>query len=258
MVKWLIDNISNIFAGVVASLIVLAGQGTVRTVSLVLAELIRLKYRLRKLYRFKHPMRIYIVSGAVKGVSEEVKAAILAGPDARAASLLGATASLLYPDSEVLYVHSSSFPRDSYKENMIIVGGPVNNSCTSDIMDSFEVLPKFSDEFELILPTGERFTPIYDQNDNCKRDYGAIISVNNPFDPTRSVVLIVGCDTYGVLAAAMVLSTRQECYKPRKALLSALGIGTLLLSRSFFAVFECDVLGNDVGAIRYVTAGRLE
>lgn len=63
-----------------------------------------------------------MVSGAVSGVSEEVKAIVLAGTDAEAANSLIATAGLLYPEVDVRHVYSSIFCRDFYK--VVSANGP--------------------------------------------------------------------------------------------------------------------------------------
>jgi len=253
--QWLTQNWGNILAGIVASFIVLALQVVSRALTLMLVTFITLKWRLRLLWSLGHPQRIYVVSGAVSGVSEEVKAIVLAGTDAEAANSLIATAGLLYPEVDVRHVYSSIFCRDFYKEDLIVVGGPINNSCAASVLP--ELAPQIHfDEFSLVV-ADSTYDTILSNEGNPVRDYGALIRITNPFDVSKSVIMAVGCDTYGVLAAALLGSTRREAINARKSLFSELGCRKYFRAQSYIAVVECDVLGNDVGEIRLMQVVRL-
>ena len=242
----------NVIAGIVASGIVLLLQGFVRTVSLILAAFITLKWRLRILWRIDKPNRIYVVSGAITAVNEYVKSAILAGPDAEAASTLIGTAGLLYPEAEIKHVYCSSFAKDFYKEHLIVVGGPVNNSCTAAALEYIKEHIYFNEDLQMVLPN-QVFECTYDSTDHPIRDYGAVIRINNPFDYTKDIILAVGCDTHGVLAAALLISSRRDSKHFRRVLQKELGIRKYLGKQNFIAVVECEVLGNDIGisSIKY-------
>jgi hypothetical protein len=187
------------------------------------------------------------VSGAIKGVSEEIKGVVLAGPDAEASSTMLATVGLLYPSAEVRHMYSSSFPQELYKETLVVVGGPLNNACTATFLRSIDTI-SFNQDFQMVLPGGETCEGSYD-GESAVHDFGAIIRVANPFDPSKDVLLLVGCDTYGVLAAALSVSPRIDAASARTALHRGLGWRKYLRRPSYVAVVECDVLGNDVGNV---------
>jgi len=149
LITWLTKNAEAILVGVVASLLVLFGQSTVRTVSLAIAILITRRWHLRLLWRFGAPQHVVVVSGAVEGVTDVVRSAILAGPDAHAANIMLSATEDLYPKCEVRHVYSSSFPPELYKEDLIVVGGPINNSCTAAILRRLHGQLDFRNDFEL-------------------------------------------------------------------------------------------------------------
>lgn len=246
--KWIVSNWTNILAGIVASIIVLTLQVVVRALSLALAALVTLRWRLKLLWRLGKIQRVYVVSGAISGVSDDVQSAILAGPDATAASTLIAMAGLLYPKAEISHVYSSSFPRDLYKEHMIVVGGPVNNICTATIFQFIGNHISFTDDFEMIF-SEVTYETTYDDDDKPIRDHGAIIRIDNPFDPSKNIIMAVGCDTYGVLAAALLISTRPDARRARAKLFRRLGFRKYFRPQRYIAVVGCDIIGNDIGQV---------
>ena len=243
---WLVLNRTNIIAGIVASLIVLALQVLSRAASIALAAWLTLRWRLRLLWGLKDPQRVYIVSGAITGVTETVKSVILAGPDAEAASTLVATLGLLYPGGEVRHMYSSTFPPESYKDHLIIVGGPKNNGTCAALLKQLGPDISFNEELELTA-CGGSYSATYDEHDSPTKDFGAIIRVDNPFDKSKGVVIAMGCDTYGTLAAAMLISARREAKEPRAELQKRLGLRRYFRQQNYVAIVECDVLGNDIG-----------
>ncbi len=246
----------NIFAGIIASIIVLSLQGVVKTVSMMIAAFITLKWQLRLIWCFEKPNRIYVVSGSILGVNENVKSVILAGPDADAANMLIGTLGLLYPEAEVKHMYSSSFMREFYKEHLVIVGGPVNNDCTALILDQLKEYIMFNNELEMVV-SSNKYTTLYNKEDHPVKDYGAIIKIKNPFSPSKDVVMAIGCDTHGVLAAASLLSSRPDDKKAKSMLKKSMGIRRYFQKISFIAVVECEVLGNDISKVELVNYQRL-
>lgn len=246
LIAWLHANAGNIYAGIIASGIVLALQVLSRATTLVVLQFVHVRWRLQLLWCFRRPVKIYIVSGAIKDVSDEIKGVVLAGPDAEAANAMVATVGLLYPSAEVRHVYSSSFPPELYKEHLVLVGGPVNNSCSATVLRALNSL-SYDNEFQMVV--GEKcFRTEYD-GDTAIKDHGAIVRVDNPFDSSKDVIIASGCDTYGVLAAALAISARVETSAARRALARRLGLRKYFTRVGYEAIFECNVLGNDVGNI---------
>lgn len=244
------DVLINLVAGLLASAIVLVSQTLVRSTSLVIAALFTVKYQLSQLWGFRKPQRVFVVSGAIGlHVPPEVQTAIIAGPDADAASIIIATLGLLYPNAEIHHVYSSSFPREQYKENLVVVGGPVNNQCSKEMLEYVAQWFSYDSEFHMVL--GEiLFETCYGETETAVRDYGAVIRVANPYNDTKDVIIVSGCDTHGVLAAATLLSSRKDGAAARKEVKRKLGIGLRSRPLDYIAVVECAVLGNDIGHIK--------
>jgi hypothetical protein len=251
------DIYINIIAGIIASFIVLLGQTLVRTLSLIIASFFTLRYQLRALWYFKRPQRIYVVSGAIAtDTPTDVKTAILAGPDADAANTLVATIGLIYPKALVSHVYSSALPKEFYKENLIVVGGPVNNTCSKLVLDQVKEMIHF-DGFQLFDSTGQ-YSATYDENDNALVDYGIVLRISNPFDPTKDLILVAGCDTYGVLGAATLISLKEEVSKQRSSIQKMLGFKNFFSKKNYYAIVQCSVLGNDISQIKIVKFSKFD
>lgn len=253
--QWFKTNSGNIYSGILASFIVLALQSATRVASALALEILHIRWRLELLWCLRKPTRVYVVSGAIKGVSEEIKGVVLAGPDAEASSTMLATVGLLYPTAEVRHVYSSSFPQELYKETLVVVGGPLNNACAATLLRSIGTL-SFNTDFQMILPDA-KYEGSY-EGEATVHDIGAIVRVRNPFDPSKDVLLTVGCDTYGVLAAALTMSSRIDAVSARRELHRGLGWQKYLRRPSYIAIVECDVLGNDVGSIKLSSVHRMQ
>lgn len=249
----------NLIAGMLASIIVLTLQIFVKSISIMLVSFFELKWKLRILWQINKPKRLYIVSGAIEGVSEYVKSVVLAGADAEAANTLIGTTGLLFPETEIRHVYSSYFVKEFYKEHLIIVGGPINNSCTAAAFEFLMEDISFSKDFEMVVD-GLKFETIYDKKNNPIKDYGAVIRTNNPFDSTKDILLVVGCDTYGVLAAAMLISSMPDAKLARKLLYKKLGLKRYFFKQNFIAIVGCNVLGNNIGdiSLRYFKKLKIE
>lgn len=200
--------------------------------------------QLRRLWGFRDPHRIYIVSGAIHGVNKFVKSVVLAGPDAQAANALVASAALLYPNADIQHVFSSRFPPELYKEHLVVVGGPVNNDCAATLLSKLHKHICFKNKFDL-LACGSTYETTYSRGRPI-RDHGAIVRIVNPFDTSKDVIMTLGCDTYGVLAASIVMTMKPEVQDIRTKLFCRIKSKRSVRLPNYLAVVECDILGHSV------------
>src|SRR5579872_6152739 len=198
--SWLTRNQDAILAGVVSSAIVLAGQTFVRTASLVLFDVILRRPPARRLWGFKKPRRIYVVSGSIERLTEGDGLSYLAAPDAEAAAIVTVALRNLYPKTEVVHLHSPTFSPDLYGSDVVTVGGPVNNLCTRRLLETIPGGVGF-DGLDLVTNTA-RYT-IGAPAVGAGSDFGLVVASANPYGAGTRFVLLAGCDTHGVLAAAM-------------------------------------------------------
>lgn len=253
--SWVTTNSDSILAGILSSVIVILLQSIAIGLGLAIASALALKWRLRTIWRLRNPQFAFVLSGSIADVSEDVRSVILAGPDADAASKIVATLGLLYPAARLRHAYSSGFPTEMYKETIICVGGPLHNRSTKQLLSNFPTI-RF-DEFSLIAPDNNIYETEYDDADVPIEDYGLIIRARNPYDEVHDVIILAGCDTYGVLAAALAISADPGAKRIRRQLARNLGFARFYKAVAFAAVVRCAVLENDVAKIELVHVWRL-
>lgn len=125
-----------------------------------------------------------------------------------------------------------------------MVGGPVNNRCAATLLSKLGKHIYFKDNFDLVA-IGATHVTTYLQGKPI-RDHGAIVRIVNPFDKSKDVIMALGCDTYGVLAASLALTMKPEVEEIRAKLFSRIKSRLSNAGRDYLAIVECDVLGYDV------------
>lgn len=252
--EWFNNNFETILGGllisILASIIVLLLQSFVNVITYTLTK----KFILFKIWRWNSPKKLIVVSGSIDK-SNEVTSAILSGLDAEAAHRLIATAHLLYNKAEIEHTYSSSsnlFSPEYYKENLIIVGGPINNKCSQDFLSRYRQVVDFiddDDEYYKIKFLNKIHTPT--QN----TDFGIIIRDLNPmnrFNKRKNILLVAGCDSFGGLAAAKVIDYyRDDTLKTQRKLFYTI-YKNLFRRKNYIALISCEKLGETVTNISLV------
>jgi hypothetical protein len=104
---------------------------------------------------------------------------------------------------------------DDLKTNLVLLGGPDANAVTR------EVIPRISSELQLGNPTNYEIS-IYDSQttkmyapsrspltNEIDKDYAVIIRAENPFAPTKQILLIAGSYGYGTWAGVRFAISKQ-------------------------------------------------
>lgn len=143
--SWITDNLNSIVTGIVASVIVLLAQSLVRAIALLIASWVNRSLSLSPIWGFTSSDMIYVISGSIEGVSQEVRGAILMGADADAANEAIATIRCLRSKTRIFRFYSPKYPDELLKENLISIGGPVNNFVTNKLMSSVSDLVSFEE-----------------------------------------------------------------------------------------------------------------
>ncbi len=244
------DIIIGILSSILASIIVLFSQSFVNIITFVLTK----KFILYKLWRWNNPKRMFIVSGSINKLSE-ITSAILTGLDAEAAHRLIATAHMLYPEAEIEHVYSSDsnlFSQEYYRENLIIVGGPINNKCSQYFLKRYVSIVEFIDDDDQYFKIKFQ-NKIYTPTENI--DFGLIVRDINPlnrFNKSKSILLVAGCDSFGGLAAAKVIDYyRDVTLETQKKLFYSI-YRHLFKSKNYLALISCEKLGETVTNISLV------
>ena len=209
----------------------------------------------RRIWRLKGARHIRIVSATFQDADRAViSSAPTTWPDANAASRLIDMTRSLYPRAEI--AHDFKAAEEEFLNTLVSVGGPVYNRATDRLMQSinrkcyFELAGETNSGekyYRFVTSQGMSFTPVLTDKNVVTTDYGIIIRMINPLaGDGRVVLLVLGCETFGVLASALVLAGDSVAGKARRQLLKAL---PLTRSTEYLAVFRCEPLGTTVGAI---------
>lgn len=244
--RWLSDHLPNITVGVIASTIVLSFQIFVKVISLLIYDTLLRRIPTKKVWGIKRPKQIYLVSGSISTLTGPTGLAYLAAPDAEAVAVASVALRLLFPKAELVHAYSPNFSPDLYGADVIAIGGPINNTCTSTLMKALKV-PLHFDQLDLVTPSHRYELKAATPTDPINTDYGLIISAANPFTPGKRCLIIAGCDTHGVLAAANALTPDRLQKKYRRHVGRAHGRLYLWRRYSYYAVMSAQALANTVG-----------
>jgi len=101
---------------------------------------------------------------------------------------------------------SRSFPDSALDENLVVIGGPVNNQVFRTMSERLALPYRFVDRELKSHMRGISYTPTLDENGNLKTDVGLIVVTSNPLNDSSRIILLAGCRTFGSLGAARMLT----------------------------------------------------
>jgi len=156
--------------------------------------------------------------------------------EARAASETEHFVHTLYPKMKIRVKTSNCITADDLRGNLCVIGGPVHNRITRQLLDQLEgdVQWRFN-AYDFILD-GETYNAKMSKEDSnlISRDIGVVYRGTNPYAHDSLLFLFAGCRTFGPLTAARAM-IRREATRNR-----------LPVNGSFSAVYKGDVHGDDV------------
>lgn len=107
---------------------------------------------------------------------------------------------------EVPLFTSRSFPVEFYSHDLILIGFPRGNEVTRRIMPDLDLPLIFKDHEIIDSRTGEtKYTATIKEGEVVK-DHGLLVRAPNPYKKGATVLILAGCETYGVKAAADFLN----------------------------------------------------
>ncbi len=253
--EWLWSQANNIASGIIASIIVISSAEAYG-----LGQIFLRNRRIRKLWKFRRPLELRVISGSISNTSPFVQVPTT-WPDANAASILIQKCRDLYPKARV--VHSFSCDPDDLTSDIITVGGPIYNEATRELMLRIEKLVHFkpageanNEPYYSLIVQNDMYTPEY-QEGKIYLDFGAIIRMRNPLSShLNDSILIVGCETFGVLSSALVLAGDKIANSARKEIEKSLSMQNKITD--FVAVLSCEPLRYTVGAVRFKKLYKIE
>ncbi|MDP8012511.1 MAG: hypothetical protein RAK22_00205 [Nanoarchaeota archaeon] len=97
------------------------------------------------------------------------------------------------PQQSPVVLDTAVISRNLYKNNLILIGGPVTNLITRDINNFLPI--KFTKEEGWALKSQDKF---------YNRDYeGILAKIKNPYDKTKAIILMGGIRNIGTLSAIL-------------------------------------------------------
>ena len=195
-------------------------------------------------WKLRKPSDLHIISGTVVNTNPFVQAPA-AWPDANAASILIQKSKMIYPRARIL--HNFGCNLDDLPSDLISVGGPIHNEATRELLlrtGKFVSFEKAGDvesgPYYSLVVQGDCYTPIYEDG-KLSCDFGAIVRMRNPLNShTNDAILVVGCETVGVLAGALILAGDEIARNAQKELQGQ--VWPLIGVRDYVAVFSCQPL----------------
>jgi hypothetical protein len=219
---------TGIVEGLVGAGILFAGQKAVRYV--VNTRPGRRLWRVNEAER----MTIIISSGPHYDASEYTETVF--PTEARPAAEVESYVRRLYPKLSVRVRTSSSVHADDLRGNLVVIGGPDHNRIARSLLGRIEVANEWSFDGYSLIFDGQRYEPVMSEDEDLQiaEDIGVLYRGRNPYAPDCLLFLLVGCRTFGPLAAA------------RATVRSSAERGQWPTAPSFSAAFRSYVHGDDV------------
>ena len=97
---------------------------------------------------------------------------------------------------------------EAINSNLVLLGGPIHNHITRRVLPALNAPFQFDDHTLVNTQDGQRWSPSINDAGGRERiaeDYALIVKTRNPFDRRKTVLVVAGCRTHGVLAGARAL-----------------------------------------------------
>jgi len=217
-------------------------------------DFIRKRRPFYRIWRLDQDVTTYMVTGSIdlKALTgtQIFLAPTMAAGDIDAFVEIISSLRLLYPKARIERFFSEEFPERNMDENIVTIGGPKWNTVTRHLLRSSDSPLTFDGYFLVDEITGQRHETEEDET-QIYVDYGLILRMRNPYDRKNNFVLLAGCDTFGVLAAAKCMSSLSSFgYATIKTIDRQLG--RFFRKPHFGAIVRCDIIGAKVTNIELI------
>lgn len=105
------------------------------------------------------------------------------------------------------FYFANDFPHEQFDSNLICIGFAQSNRVTAEVLRYIDLPVQFVGHTFVDNTDGKQFAPVLEDG-VIVEDFGCLIRAENPFNPERIVVIIAGTQTYGMKAAAALLTAR--------------------------------------------------
>ncbi|MGN6258711.1 MAG: hypothetical protein ACTHN3_13350 [Solirubrobacterales bacterium] len=148
------------------------------------------------------------------------------------------------PRTQIVRHSSSTITPDVLSSDIVVLGGPMNNHVTRDLMRALEIPLTFDLVKErMCLGEGAQFQ-LASEGGRPSRDAGYFGRFRNPFDRSHHVVLCQGFYTFGTLAAAGILADSSQAVRNTRHLEDLVSPRRLPELDSLQIAFPVEILAN--------------
>jgi hypothetical protein len=161
----------------------------------------------RRMWRISDPSRVVIsvAHSATSHTGEYERPATGIG-QVRALALLMPSLRRAYSDLKIRNIYLSSDPLlERLESDLICLGSSKNNQVTADVLANLrETCPAHVEGSQIVWTDGASTVKFEGTIEDGKvtTDIGLIVRAQNPFKPSRTVIILAGSHTYGTIAAA--------------------------------------------------------
>lgn len=153
-----------------------------------------------------------------------------------------------YPDAKVLRHTSDNLSPDILDGNIVVLGGPSNNSLARDLIHTLNVSIEYVQGDNIIQfssPSGQQTLIHAEKNSEglLIKDVGYFGRFLNPFNRNNRVIMCHGCHTFGTLAACLLFADNNQALDNKKFLFEACNVDPFELD-SIESAFEVTILEN--------------
>lgn len=235
--------------GITSSLSAVFLIGFFQTFWSIVIEACTSRLRVRRLFGFSGSHSYYVVSGVFDQLEfESVKGQSLTnGPDMTATANICQTIKDIYRKSTVVRFYSDSKKCTLLQCNLVSVGGPRFNYCTTALLKDFSN--------DIYFEQGDlHFFGVKYSRDVCNsKDYGLVVRRINPYSDRDRAVVIAGCSSHGVLAASSLFEKRSYSNTLLKTFRRHRSFNDRLINKDFCAVVECTTEKDTVSNVKVVS-----
>jgi hypothetical protein len=152
-----------------------------------------------------------------------------------------------YPNARLVRHTSATLPPDIYDSNLVLVGGPLNNRVTGEMMAELNVAISYIDSDEGIEFRGPHGTKVVRSQKNAAgilmADAGYFGRFRNPFARQNRIIMCQGGHTFGTLGASSILADNNQARDNIRLLERLAGVSAHAIER-IECVFTTKILAN--------------
>ncbi len=170
------------------------------------------RHYVRKIWNFRQG-GVRIILSSLKGECDHYGNATGTGEILGLSVLMPILHSVYAPESLAVELSDYSEPKLYERCNLILLGGPKRNHVTKHALKALKEKGLLGFEFRdhklYDLGSEESYEARFEDG-FIKEDFGLVIKAPNPFREDRLLYILAGCRTFGVYAAASILTAHES------------------------------------------------